>query len=872
MSPRYPLLIGGAAMTALLGSTLAPVAATADPAPVIEKRSGTASPALVSGLNERAASGDPVAAARTHLADPRYKIKNPGAELAPLGVVRDGADETVRLQQRHHGVPVLGGHYLVRFRTERGARRVVGAGGRFQTALTVPTTPAVPERIARGVALGQTGDLATRLGERAATAEPRGLVVLPRGGGQLAWHFVVRGEEHGAPTLREVYVDARTGALALAYDRLRHAAEGPVAATGKLAKSGRQVTVNAFRRADGKIELRDRGRGAEIVTFDAQKRDVARYEGGPVPADTPVVASGSTVFGPEATETGAVDAHWAAGQVYDFYKALGRNGLDDRNGPIHSVVNVTSGGQMYFNAFWDGTKMVYGGGGPDHHSLAAALDVDGHEMTHGVIEHSANLVYFGQAGAINEGLADYFGNAIETRVHGRPMTASGAGLIGEDMCRTAEAAKCAIRDLNDGRRADRDYIGVTGQLDNAGVHLNSTIFSGALWDVRERIGGAKADKLVYKALTEYMTPLDDFTDARRAVEAAARAMKLTGGERRAVRAAFDAHGVTPGWEKRIGVDSRLLLPNVTAPNARPAAAGDRYAIAQSDATRTEPSAVYTGTARGKRPTRFSPRTGGIVQGLDTDGRTVAWGELNATTGVSRVLVRPFDRSAPPKEVFSGEGWVNDVAVDGRNVAFTFVNHAATDANVWLSRNGGRAAELTPGPEMSLQTSAKGGRIAYQKPTSGGVAVHDAATGKETVVRVKGTVQWPTLTRTSLLFALNTDADRRSAIKKVNLDGTGLTDLRPEGDRLSWLSGLDVDAADRWVTIGAYPAAATYANENLPKLFQFPLAGGEPRRYSCNRGQQGAFAATAGRGAVWLDGTRARPDLVTRTGPTRALCR
>ncbi|WP_345146381.1 hypothetical protein [Nonomuraea rubra] len=64
------------------------VAAAADPPPEVESRAGTRAPAEVSGLSEPAQAGDPVAAARAHLADPRYHLDP--ADLAPLQTVVDG--------------------------------------------------------------------------------------------------------------------------------------------------------------------------------------------------------------------------------------------------------------------------------------------------------------------------------------------------------------------------------------------------------------------------------------------------------------------------------------------------------------------------------------------------------------------------------------------------------------------------------------------------------------------------------------------------------------------------------------------------------------------------------------------------------------
>jgi Zn-dependent metalloprotease len=67
--------------------------------------------------------------------------------------------------------------------------------------------------------------------------------------------------------------------------------------------------------------------------------------------------------------------------------------------------------------------MVYGPG------FAGALDVVGHEVTHGVIQFEADLVYADEAGAVNESLADIFGTLIELQAGGGNWTI-GEGLPG----------------------------------------------------------------------------------------------------------------------------------------------------------------------------------------------------------------------------------------------------------------------------------------------------------------------------------------------------------------------------------------------------------------------------------------------------------
>ena len=172
-----------------------------------------------------------------------------------------------------------------------------------------------------------------------------------------------------------------------------------------------------------------------------------------------------------------------------------------------------------------------------------ALDVVGHEMSHGVTEHGSNLLYINQSGAINEAISDYFGNAMEADDLGMSSTHPQAGLIGEHLCRDETPEDCALRDLNDGRRADQDYRLLSVDYDNGGVHLNSTIVGGALWDIREAIAPHFADRIINAAQTEYLTPLSDFTDLRRAVELAAKRAHASAADRAVIAKAFNDRGV-----------------------------------------------------------------------------------------------------------------------------------------------------------------------------------------------------------------------------------------------------------------------------------------------------------------------------------------
>ncbi|MFB7470082.1 M4 family metallopeptidase [Kitasatospora sp. NPDC056184] len=892
----------GVAIAAVLGlglgipSALAAPAADTDPVPGLVAGSDTDAPQLVTGLAERASGATPGEAARAHLAAHRDRYRVDPAQLVESGTERaaDGR-RTVRFAQRHGGLPVFGSTYLVHLVGEGDGQRVESVGGKYFTGLTAPTAQSVPDEVLRRLALGAVEDPAAREG---ATAEDRGLVVLPGGAGRLARHFTVRGTgaAAGAPKAREVFVDATAGGVALSYEVRAPSpsgmpgaspAAGAVGAAGAVEPAtgtapdafGRPAPVNIGRLPDGSYQLTDLTRPAVITTYDAQGGEEMDYSGG-LPDGARPAASPSPDFPASTGTSGATDAHLNAAAVDDFYRTrLGRAGIDGKNGPITSVVNVTSFGAPLDNAYWDGRKMIYGGGSGTYHPFSAARDVAGHEMTHGVVEHTAGLVYAGQSGALDEALADYFGNAIEVTSRGIPMTDPRAALLGESLCRTGTPESCAFRRLDDHRTTVADYIGAPAGVDNGGVHLNSTIVGGALWDIRRTLDPLTADRLVHRALAEYLTPLDGFVDARNAVLAAGRALGLDRAQLRAVAGAFDAHGIKEGWQRRIGLDSRPLLRELTTESIAPDAAAGRWVAATAGKGNKGSLAVYAGAVAGSaEPTRLSPEDGRSHGWPATDGTSAAWVAMGPWG--TEVFARPLD-GGPARSVHSvANQYLSDVRISGGDVAFLAGDYTAVSTGPVLSRDGAPAVAIPlPDGHSASDLALKDGLLAWTESWSSGErtvsapTVYSIAAGRVVAQYPAGDAADTSATRAGAtrlaggrLLWVETPEDpaRGSSIRSGALDGSGTTVVLAGGTaeprRITSLT-----ATDRAVTFGyaGGRVGGGMKNTDLPKLWQLPLAGGTPERVSCNRGGQYAPVADRGTRVLWLDATAGRTDLVVR---------
>lgn len=219
----------------------------------------------------------------------------------------------------------------------------------------------------------------------------------------------------------------------------------------------------------------------------------------------------------------AVSSHYNAGKAYDYYRTtFNRNSINGKGGTITSFINVTDGGQSMDNAYWNGEAMFYGNGSQAFLPLARGLDVAGHEMSHGVIQNTANLKYQNEPGALNESFADIFGCMIdrddwqigEDVVNGRSVFPTG---YLRDMANPNNGGTNLNSQGWQPKHVNEKY---NGSSDNGGVHINSGITNYAyyLFATNSAVGKGTAELVFYRALTTYLVASSKFIDCRAAVE------------------------------------------------------------------------------------------------------------------------------------------------------------------------------------------------------------------------------------------------------------------------------------------------------------------------------------------------------------------
>jgi len=209
------------------------------------------------------------------------------------------------------------------------------------------------------------------------------------------------------------------------------------------------------------------------------------------------------------SEQGAASADESVNRAFDgfgttrqFYKdVFDHNSIDDRGMRLDGYVHR---GRNYNNAFWDGREMVFGDGdGKVFTDFTKSLDVIGHELTHGVTEHTAGLEYHMQSGALNESMSDVFGSLVKQ--WSLNQSAEDADwLIGAevftpgveaDALRSMKAPGEAYENDQFGKDPQPDHMSKFAHLpdtdegDNGGVHINSGIPNKAFYLTAIGLGG-----------------------------------------------------------------------------------------------------------------------------------------------------------------------------------------------------------------------------------------------------------------------------------------------------------------------------------------------------------------------------------------------
>ena len=296
----------------------------------------------------------------------------------------------VRYTRTYHGLRVYGGDFIIRVDAKG---RFTGASVGLAAPLRLAVTPKVSAAKARATARTAFS------GKVSSTGPAELLVDAGNGAPVLAWETVLTGtaKDGQTPSRLHVITDASTGAVRGSFDEIE-----TVDGTGNSIYSGTVTVGSTFTDPAYSLIDPDRGNGR---TCD--------LNGGTSTCTTFTDADNVWGNGTNSDRaSAAIDAAYGAAETYDYYKEVhGRNGIFGTGAGVPSRVHY---GNAYVNAFWDGAQMTYGDGSGNAKPLVA-LDVAGHEMSHGVTENvvSGGLTYSGESGGLNEATSDIFGSMVE---------------------------------------------------------------------------------------------------------------------------------------------------------------------------------------------------------------------------------------------------------------------------------------------------------------------------------------------------------------------------------------------------------------------------------------------------------------------------
>ncbi|WP_020124570.1 M4 family metallopeptidase [Streptomyces canus] len=442
-------------------------------------------------------------------------------KLVVRDVVKDGNGTLhTRYERTYDGLPVLGGDLVVETTKSGATEGVVRATGK--TLKVASVTPKVTAAKASAQAL----KAAQAAGADKATTDraPRKVIWAGNGTPTLAYETVVGGlQEDGTPNELHVVTDAATGAKLYEY-------QGIETGTGNTMYSG-TVTLGTTQ-SGSTYNLTDAARGNhKTYNLNHGTSGTGTLFSGP----DDVWGNGSA----SNAETAGADAHYGAALTWDYYKNVqGRSGIRGDGVGAYSRVHY---GNNYVNAFWDDSCfcMTYGDGSGNTHPLTA-IDVAGHEMTHGVTSNTAGLNYSGESGGLNEATSDIFGTAVE--FYANNSSDVGDYLIGEKININGDGTPLRYMDKpsKDGASKDSWYSGI-GSVD---VHYSSGPANHFFYLLSEGsgtktingvtynsptsdglpvtgIGRDKAEKIWFRALTTKFTSTTNYAAARTGTLAAA---------------------------------------------------------------------------------------------------------------------------------------------------------------------------------------------------------------------------------------------------------------------------------------------------------------------------------------------------------------
>jgi len=474
----------------------------------------------------------------------------------------------VRVKQVHNGLKVVGADLIVHFDKSGSAYQVNGS---YVSDIDIATDPAI--EVKEAVRIARKHLVRTEPGQSKLSAEPELVVFAYNVSPALCYEFTLT-TTAGPRKARGVWrywINAVSGDVVCAYNDVKDIAaptsngsNSTISGAILSGEGGATKSVMGWYENTGNYYLYNKVRKwylfNDAISGYTDNNTYAYRTTSNWSSTDPVEMSGA--FGFDETQKYFKDVH-------------SLNSYDNANTYARANLHV---GSSYVNAYWDPDlqQFFFGDGTNGVANPLTVMDVIAHEYTHAVTEHSADLIYLFEPGALNESFSDIFGACIEfasqpDATGSYPSAPAGQAdwLMGEDCW----ISSTALRDMRNprntatvgsGNEQPSRYYGSywwQGYGDNGGVHFNSGVQnfffyllceggSGNNDGITYNVSGiniTNAEHVAYRALTVYSTSTTDYRDVRDAwISAAA---DLNPAWVSSVESAWDAVGVkdTPGY-------------------------------------------------------------------------------------------------------------------------------------------------------------------------------------------------------------------------------------------------------------------------------------------------------------------------------------
>ena len=480
-------------------------------------------------------------------------------------IVDADGTEHVRFQRSYRGLPVIGGDFVMHSRN--------GQLRNVSQSLKTAARPNLVPQFGRDEAIVEAG---VRFGSTFVGAPTSRMVVYARGASPVLAHEVVFNgiKADQTPTEMHYFVDARSGRILDQWDTVHTAKPGPGGSgcSGATAAVGTGKTLTA-----GTVVLDTTKCGTSFQMVDMTRGGGKTHNMSMKTAGLGAVFTGSVNtwgnFLVSNAQTVAADAHYGVAVTWDYFKNMhGRLGI--ANDGVGALTRVHYG-RNYANAFWsDGCFCMTFGDGDNGATILplVAIDIAGHEMSHGVTSRTSNLIYSNESGGLNEATSDIFGTMVEYYANNANDPAD--YVVGEELfpnnANMSQAIRWMFKPSLDGVSYDC-YVPDIGSDD---VHFSSGVanrffyllaegavvpagFGAGSWANLSAsslvcngntslagIGRTAAGKIWYRALTVYMTSSTNYAQARTATLSAATDLYGNGSSQyNAVAAAWSAVSV-----------------------------------------------------------------------------------------------------------------------------------------------------------------------------------------------------------------------------------------------------------------------------------------------------------------------------------------